>query len=564
MMTFRKVCALAISLATAFAAPSVDAPTVDLGYAKYYGNSNTTLGLKTFFGIPYAEPPIGDLRWRAPEPLSHNSTVKSTEAINATTVGPQCVQGRSAWLPQTDSPGPASEDCLLINVWAPLNPVADYLPVVVNFHGGGFIAGNGSQEPGQNLVPYSNGAIVYLSVQYRLGAYGFLPGSAIRDDGALNAGLLDQRLALEWVQQNIHAFGGDPKQVTIWGGSAGGASVLYQLTWKGGESNPPFRSAIPEYLAVSSFKNETTQEAMYNTLLNAANCTSLDCLRGKTFEELRNVTQQSYLDAFDAGLYGYGDSYYQPVVDGSFIRDVPSQQLVHGNFSRVPILVDTDEFEGIGFTNFSVKTANDVKREYNRFFLNATPEFLDGLLDLYPLSDFGEAWLDSNNLFQSPVYEFGLVPLIAQYGAILEKNNTAGWANQAILGDFYIHCPARYVASAAFNQSLKVPIWKLRFNAGYFAHAAVGRYILGPTESPLIFNKTLSYIMKDWYLSFVINQDPNSPLPTRDNSSRPWFPQYGAESTVVHVNETSISYIADPDDSARCEYFQANVEITQN
>jgi carboxylesterase type B len=123
--------------------------------------------------------------------------------------------------------------------------VAERLPVVVNLHGGGFIAGNASQEPGQNLVSYSNGAIVYVSVQYRLGAYGFLPGSAIRKDGALNAGLLDQRLGLEWVQQNIEAFGGDPKQVTIWGGSAGGASVLYQLTWKGGEAHPPFRSAIP-------------------------------------------------------------------------------------------------------------------------------------------------------------------------------------------------------------------------------------------------------------------------------------------------------------------------------
>ncbi|PPJ59715.1 hypothetical protein CBER1_10808 [Cercospora berteroae] len=538
-----------------------NAPIVDLGYAKYQGISNATLGLNTFLGIHYAEPPIGDLRWRAPVPVSHKTTRDSSELINATASRPQCVQARSAWLPQVDVPDVASEDCLLVNVWTPLNPVAERLPVVVNLHGGGFIAGNASTEPGQNLVAHSNGAIVYVSVQYRLGAYGFLAGSGVREDGVMNAGLLDQRLGLEWVQQNIEAFGGDPKQVTIWGGSAGGASVLYQLTWNGGEHAPPFRSTISEYLAVSTFRNETTQEAMYEVLLEAANCTSLNCLREKSFEDLRTITDQSFLDGYNAGLYAYGDPYYQPVVDGFVIRDYPSRQLSKGNFSRVPILVDTDEFEGVGFTNFSVETADDIKREYSRFFPNATPEFLDELLDLYAPSDFGEAWLDSQNLFKSPVYEYGLVPLIAQYGSTLRKNNTAGWANQAILGDFYIHCPTRDVASAAFNQSLKVPIWKLRFNAGYFAHAAVGRYVLGPPGSPLIFNKTLGDTMKDWYLSFVISQDPNFPLPTRDNSSRPWFPQYGAESTVVLVNETSISYIADPDQSARCNFFKANIDI---
>lgn len=202
--------------------------------------------VNTFYGIRYAEPPVGGLRWKAPIPIANSTdTVKSAEAIDGTTPPLQCVQARTAWLPQTAEPDIASEDCLFVNVWTPTEPVAELLPVVVNIHGGGFIAGNGTQEPGQNIVSYSNGSIVYASVQYRLGAYGFLPGAAVREEGSLNAGLLDQRLALEWVQGNIHAFGGDPKQVTIWGGSAGGASVLYQLTREGGETNPPFRSAIP-------------------------------------------------------------------------------------------------------------------------------------------------------------------------------------------------------------------------------------------------------------------------------------------------------------------------------
>lgn len=89
-------------------------------------------------------------------------------------------------------------------------------------------------------------------------------------------------------------------------------------------------------------------------------------------------------------------------------------------------------------------------------------------------------------------------------------------------------------------------------------------YLLGSPGTSIIFNATLAGIMKDYYLSFVINQDPNFPLPNRPVSLRPWFPQYGAESTVLHVNESSISYIADPDDSPRCDFFQSNSDIVLN
>lgn len=132
-----------------------------------------------------------------------------------------------------------------MNIITPSKPASSSLPVVVNIHGGAYILGNSTSEDGTHLVSYSNGAIVYVSIQYRLGAYGFLAGSEVQADGSLNAGLLDQRLALEWIQDNIHAFGGDPKQVTIDGGSAGGGSVTYQLLRGGGEIDPPFRSAIP-------------------------------------------------------------------------------------------------------------------------------------------------------------------------------------------------------------------------------------------------------------------------------------------------------------------------------
>ena len=218
---------------------------------------------------------------------------------------------------------------------------------------------------------------------------------------------------------------------------------------------------------------------------------------------------------------------------------------------------------GIGFTDFAVESSAEVRRDLQQFWPAVTPELLDELAAVYPLSDFGASYIAGNNLFQSPAYTL-ITTLAAALGSNIRQNNTVYWQNQAIWGDYAIHCPSRYVASAAFNQSVKVPVWKLRFNAGYYAHGATLPYILNDLSSPLVFNTTLATVMKDWYLSFVISQDPNLPLPTRELSDRPWFPQYGAESTVIHVNESSISYIVDPDDSARCDLFFANARVFRN
>lgn len=207
--------------------------------------SDTYSSVNSFLGVRYAEAPVDDLRWRAPVPVELNSPVVASGYTNATEYPFQCVQATPGYMPITINHSLSSEDCLFMNIHTPLTPVSNSLPVVVNIHGGGYITGNATSEDGTQLVSRSQGTIIYISIQYRLGAYGFLAGSAVRADGALNAGLLDQRLALEWVQKHVGAFGGDPWQVTIEGGSAGGGSVTYQLMKGGGESDPPFRAAIP-------------------------------------------------------------------------------------------------------------------------------------------------------------------------------------------------------------------------------------------------------------------------------------------------------------------------------
>lgn len=143
-------------------------------------------------------------------------------------------------------PQPGQEDCLLLDVLVPQQPASSRLPVIVQIHGGGYAGGNSESYPGYALVNQSQGNLIYVSIQYRLGAFGFLSGAEIRENGVANAGLLDQRLALRWVQKYIHLFGGDPAKVTIMGGSAGGGSVLNQMILYGGEASPPFRAVISE------------------------------------------------------------------------------------------------------------------------------------------------------------------------------------------------------------------------------------------------------------------------------------------------------------------------------
>lgn len=203
-------------------------PVVDLGYAQYRGNTSLT-GTNVFYGIRYAQAPIGELRWQPPQDIEANNAYAPTEVLNAVSPGPSCVQGTPAWRPpQRDNltviPVTGEEDCLILDVVVPTQPQSSSLPVMVMIHGGGFTQGSSYGNPGSAIVDTASGAMIYVSLQYRLGTFGFLSSADVRGNGQANVGLLDQRAALGWVQRNIRSFGGDPARVTIIGGSAGGSS----------------------------------------------------------------------------------------------------------------------------------------------------------------------------------------------------------------------------------------------------------------------------------------------------------------------------------------------------
>ncbi|MFM8844329.1 MAG: carboxylesterase family protein, partial [Gammaproteobacteria bacterium] len=207
------VCSLAAlaPLVASAAAPVISAP------AGKFTVSEATPGVLTFKGIRYAASPAGAQRWPAPRLLATApANARALNPLDATNYGPSCLQPRAPSAPPLDT----SEDCLYLNVWTPASKAKTPLPVMVWFHGGGFLTGDG-RIPGEILAAQG---VVVVSMNYRLGPLGFMAHESLSPDVA-NFGLLDMVAALDWISANIRAFGGDPRNITIFGISAGGQAV---------------------------------------------------------------------------------------------------------------------------------------------------------------------------------------------------------------------------------------------------------------------------------------------------------------------------------------------------
>ncbi len=190
------------------------------------GNFDTKTGIQTYFGIPFAKPPVGDLRWKAPQPLENWSGVKETKKF-----GPRPVQPVVFGDMNSRSNG-LSEDCLYLNVWTPAKRNTKDLPVLLYFYGGGNVAGDAS-EPRYDGESMAKKGIVVITCNYRLNVFGNFAHPELSAEtsykGSGNYGYFDQIAAMKWVQKNIAKFGGNPKKVTIAGESAGSIAVSYQM-----------------------------------------------------------------------------------------------------------------------------------------------------------------------------------------------------------------------------------------------------------------------------------------------------------------------------------------------
>lgn len=261
-----KVSTLFAFLPVAFAAPAAvqkrAAPTVTAPAAGATVVGKSASNVETFNGIPFAKPPVGQLRLKPPQPLT-----SAVGNVDGTAIPKACPQfffsldesnfptnilGEILNTPLFQAATNAGEDCLTLNVQRPAGTTSNSkLPVLFWIFGGGFELGSTQMYDGTSLVQESvsqGKPILFVAVNYRVGGFGFLPGKEILADGSANLGLLDQRLGLQWVADNIASFGGDPDKVTIWGESAGSISVLDQMALYDGDNTyngkPLFRAGI--------------------------------------------------------------------------------------------------------------------------------------------------------------------------------------------------------------------------------------------------------------------------------------------------------------------------------
>ncbi|KAG9226791.1 hypothetical protein CCMSSC00406_0009709 [Pleurotus cornucopiae] len=353
-------------------------PVVNLGYAAFAGNDTSPEGevytSVTFYGgIPFAQPPVGNLRFRAPKRL--DETIRDPARVrisDARNWGAPCIQ-------QTAQVGIGSEDCLTLNVWKPSNASeASRLPVLVYFHGGGYFADSPFGFPFYHWVAQNQGFIA-VSVTYRLNLLGFLGGAAVAADGDMNAGFHDQRAALEWVQRNIHRFGGDPDKVTIAGESAGGGSVLAQMMAYGGSKPIHFKRGIIQSAAFGSFPTTEQVEATFENVASIVGCTGSNV---KIMKCLRNASVGALASAINKGSY-------PPLIEGpgGFLPDLPSRLLHSGKFKKV-------DFMG-GHTTDDIRVlipaapeAFQSEEDIRRILLpHLTAGLLDKAFKLYPAPD---------------------------------------------------------------------------------------------------------------------------------------------------------------------------------
>lgn len=342
-----------------------------IGQGIIEGNYDTKSGIQTYFGIPFAKPPVGDLRWKAPQAPEPWKGVKETKKF-----GPRPMQ-TFIWGDMNSRSAGVSEDCLYLNVWTPAKRNTTGLPVLVYFYGGGFVAGDGS-EPRYDGESMAQKGIVVVTCNYRLNVFGFLAHPELSAEAPYKAsgnyGLLDQVAALQWVQKNIAVFGGDPKKVTIAGESAGSISVSYQM------ASPLAKNLIAGAIGESGAGIHPTLAPI---TLAEAEKTGLEFAQQAGYPTLKQLRALPARDVYE--IYNESKRFGFPVVlDHYFLPKTLPQIFNAKEQAQVPLLLgwNSAEISGAAFMqgqpykdeNF----VNRVKAEY--------PADAETVLQLYPHS----------------------------------------------------------------------------------------------------------------------------------------------------------------------------------
>jgi para-nitrobenzyl esterase len=423
-------------------------------------------GIISFLGIPYAAPPVGDLRWRAPQP------VKAWQGTRpATDFGPVCRQ-TADWVKM-----PQSEDCLTLNVWAPAKKGPRPYPVLVWIHGGGLTSGHGSewgQDGGKRVVQKG---VILVSINYRLGLFGFFPHPELAaeapDHAAGNQGFRDQIAALGWVKRNIKTFGGDPDQVTIAGESAGGSSVAALTV------SPLAKGLFQRGIAESGVIGGIPPKAMVEK-----SATDLaETLKAPHLADLRKISADDLLK-----------QKWQPIpdLDGVTFTEQPQQSFASGHQNMVPLLLGWNADEGLDLANDSLGakdiTAANYESRLQRVF---GPQIPPVVLTLYPGKTDAQALGSARKLITDMIglSHFG-------WATMQQKTHT-----QPVYLYHYLHSPAEPPADHPCTYGCK---------AGHtseirFAYGELWREQRAWTQDDL----ALQEQMLSYWTNFAKTGDPN-------------------------------------------------------
>ncbi|KAK4197182.1 Alpha/Beta hydrolase protein [Triangularia verruculosa] len=386
------------------------APAVELKQGVYIGTTNFKAprfkkSVEAFRGIPYAQTTGGENRFRPPQPLK-----PSTETFQATEYGQFCpINDGVVYMGQ-------GEDCLNLNVYRPAGLVKGKygkdkngnevkLPVVVYIHGGGFNAGKGIERNMASFVAWAEHDLVAVNFNYRVGALGFLPSDVTAREGILNLGLRDQQALLEWVQDNIGAFGGDKGNVTIMGLSAGAHSIGHHIMhYANSTKPPPFHKAILESGATTAravfYPTHPRHLVQFREFLTAINAAHIP--ESEIFSHLRKLPLETIIAGSKAVWDKYVDNVtwpFQPVIDGpnpysnssranhtlpDIIPDLPINSWLHNNHLQIPIITGYNTNEGTIFIPPDASTNSEFRSFFKTLIPTLKDSDLDQLENLYP------------------------------------------------------------------------------------------------------------------------------------------------------------------------------------
>jgi len=498
--------AITLLISSTTMADSLCSEPVETNSGLVRGQAETETATCVWRGVPYAAPPVGMLRWKAPQPTPPWSGVRDT-----TQFGHICMQRGGEGM---------SEDCLYLNIWRPAK--SGSFPVIVFIHGGGYHGGSGNLR-GDRLS--QAGDVVIVSINYRLNIFGFMAHPKLRKASPHNStggyGAMDQAYSLKWVQENIEAFGGDPENVTIFGQSAGGQSICSMIAtplargmfqraiFQGGGGQAAYELEQAYEIARGSFEK--------------AGCgfDDIDCMLDMPADGLLAKAAGHISKAFD----------YYPCIDGYVLTGTPQEMIEAGDFSRVPVLAGSNLDEFAMAVNLVPKYFFAMPFQYENKIIKgmgATPEEAKRLTELYPLSDFG----NRPNRAMARMYA----------------------------ADAALTCPMRSSVAAIVDQGLPAYLFKFEYKGMKYGkvlgsfHGAELPFIFGELDRDRLYNshnieeaQELGRIIQGYWLNFAKTGDPNG-------EGLPEWKRFDSDEQRIQILDVEVRNVPHPD-AEKCDFW---------